>query len=160
MDEREEKREVTKKENHLTLPWSPLLGPSPLRAGDPGCAERWSAEVVAYPKAARSRVWYHCQGAAASTSLSLSPPSSLPQPPLKGDVRTNLPSSHLAGQTRCFVAGDPPLGIAPYAGTHAWLPRQLCKQLRSRRESHKTLQRPLFWKGGGGKTAARLKGSI
>lgn len=45
---------------------------------------------------------------------------------------------------------DPPLGIALYADTRACLPRQLFKQLQSQREINKTLQRPLFSKGGGG----------
>lgn len=81
--------------------------------------------------------------------FSLSPLLSSPTPP-KSYVIANLPSSHLAGQIRCFITRDHPLGVGPYyTDTHTCLPRQLLKQLQSQTESIKTLQWPLFSKGRG-----------
>lgn len=123
----------------------------------------------AYPEAARARIWYHCRGAADSTSLSASlhPPLSAtirptptpthPPPKKRSYVTTSLPSSHLAGQMQRFIIRDPPLGIAPYADAHACLSRQLFKQLQSQRESNKTLQRPLFSKRGEGRNCSLVE---
>lgn len=93
-----------------------------------------------------------------SLSLSLSSPAT--NPPLRSScVRTNLPSSHLAGQAPGSIPREPPLGAAP-ALTRSCPPRQLLKRLQSPRESARTSQHPRFSGGGGGwgSAAASLKG--
>lgn len=75
----------------------------------------------------------------------------------KSYVTTNLPVPRPAGQMRGSINRNPPLQIAPSADSHTCPPRQLFKQLQSQRESNKSVQRPSFPKGGGGKNCSLVE---